>query len=129
MTNLLTETKKVLETHGKTGADVAWVGSRDGKYAIQWSDFEPIAKKSSYDAGFGSQKIVGDLVVVGEDWWLERHEYDGSEWWEFKTLPTWAPTPPLAFNKVKAVNYEHSLHDLMNPWRGQGSGDEPEDRE
>lgn len=20
--------------------------------------------------------------------WLERHEYDGSEWWEYKTMPT-----------------------------------------
>jgi hypothetical protein len=27
------------------------------------------------------------IIVVGKDWWLERHEYDGSEWWEFKTMP------------------------------------------
>jgi len=27
------------------------------------------------------------LTVAGDDWWLERHGYDGSEWWEFKTLP------------------------------------------
>jgi hypothetical protein len=26
-------------------------------------------------------------MVIGSDWWLERHEYDGSEWWEFKSLP------------------------------------------
>lgn len=27
------------------------------------------------------------LIVVGKDFWLERHEYDGSEWWEFKSIP------------------------------------------
>ena len=26
-------------------------------------------------------------VAVGDNWWLERAEYDGSEWWEFKTIP------------------------------------------
>jgi hypothetical protein len=31
---------------------------------------------------------VIDLVVVGIDWWLERHNgNEDSEWWEFKTLP------------------------------------------
>lgn len=24
---------------------------------------------------------------MGDDWWLERHEYDGSEWFELKELP------------------------------------------
>ena len=28
-----------------------------------------------------------DLLIVGKDFWLERVEYDGSEWWEFKTMP------------------------------------------
>ena len=23
----------------------------------------------------------------GSDWWLERGEYDGSEWWEFRREP------------------------------------------
>lgn len=27
------------------------------------------------------------LKIVGDNWWLERHEYDGAEWFEFKTLP------------------------------------------
>lgn len=29
----------------------------------------------------------GNGVVVGKDFWLERGEYDGSEWWSFKTTP------------------------------------------
>lgn len=24
---------------------------------------------------------------MGDDWWLERHEYDGSEWFELKECP------------------------------------------
>jgi hypothetical protein len=28
------------------------------------------------------------LEIVGDDWWLERHEYDGAEWWEYKTKPS-----------------------------------------
>jgi hypothetical protein len=46
----------------------------------------------NYDDGFGGNEIPLSLVVVGDDWWLERGEYDGSEWWEFKRLP---PAPPL----------------------------------
>ena len=26
-------------------------------------------------------------MLVGDGWWIERFEYDGSEWWEFKTIP------------------------------------------
>ena len=40
-----------------------------------------------------------DLLIVGDDWWLERHEYDGAEWWEFKTLPC----EPFEEKKVAGV--------------------------
>jgi len=40
-----------------------------------------------YNNSFGGQEIAEDLLIVGEDWWMERCEYDGSEWWEFKTMP------------------------------------------
>lgn len=33
------------------------------------------------------QYVATDLVLVGDDWWIERAEYDGSEWWEFKSIP------------------------------------------
>lgn len=39
-------------------------------------------------AGGRRYESVLDLLVVGNNWWLERHNYDGSEWWEFKRLPT-----------------------------------------
>ena len=90
MVNLLHETLKVLREHGKSPKDVRWVGSKDGEFAITWKEFEKIANVE-YDSGFGWQEVAKDLVVVGDDWWLERHEHDGSEWWEFKTLPKKKP--------------------------------------
>ena len=68
--NLLKETLKTLWEHGKNSEDVKWCGTENGW--CTWDEFAAVAK---------------DLVIVGEDWWLERREYDGSSWWEFKTLP------------------------------------------
>jgi hypothetical protein len=84
--NLLEETLEFLKENGKTSDDVRWVGSRDGKYAVSWTEFEKIAN-IMYDSGYGGPEVASDLVVVGDDWWLERHEYDGAEWWEIKAAP------------------------------------------
>lgn len=92
--NLLQETIKVLAAHKLTPKDVVWVGSEDGTYATNWDGFAKIADRE-YNSGLGGQEVIRDLVVVGEDWWLERHEYDGSEWWEFKQLPKQKPVDEL----------------------------------
>lgn len=83
--NLLQETLEVLRENGKTAADVKWCGSE--KTWFTWDEFASVANVE-YDSGYGSQKVAKDLVIVGSNWWLERHEYDGSEWWEFKTTPS-----------------------------------------
>lgn len=92
MTNLLAETITALARAGKAPSDVRWVGSSGGKYAITWEAFAAIAP-SDYDSGFGGQEIADDLVVVGSEWWLERHQYDGSEWWEYKRIPVRQESP------------------------------------
>lgn len=84
MTNLLEETKAILERNGKTLKDIRWVGNQ--YFLIDLANMEKTFDVD-YDSGFGMTEIAEDLLVVGDDWWLERHEYDGSEWWEFKTLP------------------------------------------
>ena len=84
--NLLKETIEVLRKYGKTENDVKWVGSKDGEYAISWEEFEKIANVE-YDNGYGAAKVALDLVVVGDDWWLERYEYDGAECWDYKEKP------------------------------------------
>ncbi len=86
MINLLRETLDELDQNGKETSDVLWVG--DDNFKTTWENFEKIAKDCNYDNGYGGAEVYQNLKIVGKDWWLERGEYDGSEWWEFKTLPT-----------------------------------------
>ena len=97
--NLLKETIEALKENGKTPKDVQWVGSKDGKYAISWEEFEKIAD-IEYDAGYGAPEIATDLVVVGDGWWLERWECEDAEGWAFKTLPQKQPDAKK-FSRVK----------------------------
>ncbi len=83
-TNFWNETIEELKENGKEWKDVRWVGTSDTR--IELASFKERAN-FNYDSGFGGDEINLDLLVVGTDWWLERHEYDGSEWWEFKSLP------------------------------------------
>jgi len=39
-----------------------------------------------YDSGFGGQELYG-IVWLEDNTWLERGEYDGSEWWDHKVMP------------------------------------------
>ena len=82
--NLLKETLEALWQHGKKSGDVKWCGTENGW--CTWDEFAAVADVE-YDSGYGATKVAKDFVIVGEDWWLERREYDGSTWWEFKTLP------------------------------------------
>ena len=84
MRNLLHETIGALKKNGKTEKDIKWIGSNEVE--IPQEMFFKMAD-TVYDSGYGGQEVASDLMIVGDDWWLERHEYDGSEWWEFKTIP------------------------------------------
>ena len=41
---------------------------------------------NTYDNSYGGQELFGMIWMKNGDW-LERGEYDGSEWWEYKTCP------------------------------------------
>lgn len=121
MTNLLDETTIDVNASGHTETDVAWVGSRDGEYALSWGEFATIAGAANYDSGYGGAEIAGDLVVVFTDGsWLERGEYDGSEWWDFKKLPARGAGNP--FNRVKRIDYESSLSEIVKAAEDDSSG-------
>lgn len=107
-TNLLTETSEILAQNGKSGDEVRWVGSKDGRYAISWQEFASIAADVVYDSGYGGNEIASELVVVGDDWWLERGEYDGAEWWDFKCQPQ-RLLDAQQFNTVINQNYKDVL--------------------
>lgn len=91
--NLLQETCTVMLESGKTPADIAWIGSRDGEFACTWQEFQ-LASDELYDNGFGGSQVALDLVMVFKDGsWLERGEYDGSEWWQLKKVPKQQASP------------------------------------
>lgn len=84
MTNLLSETAKDIERSGHTTADIIFIGSEATGHRCSWNQFSEIAKMTDYDAGFGSQKIATDLIIVFKDGMkMWRHEYDGSERWDY----------------------------------------------
>lgn len=98
MENLYEETLGILKENGKTENDVIWFGRLFQGY--DFYNYEncdiieyprekfKVFLNFEYDSGFGGQEVDEYLYVVGDNWWLERHEYDGAEWWEYKTLPT-----------------------------------------
>ena len=109
--NLLEDTLVCLKEGGKTPQDVLWVGYDHGRKKTNWATFEKWASQIDYYPGFGSEEIHHLLVVVGADFWLERGEYDGSEWWEFKQLPKVNPdatpmSPRDLFDNF-AAKYDH----------------------
>ena len=87
--NLLFETKEKLADYGKTLEDVRWIECDGKEVPIELFCIEA---DMEYDNDYGSAEVKASLVIVGDGWWLERAEYDGSEWWEYKenpTKPTW----------------------------------------
>lgn len=96
MINLLKETIETLNENGKSEFDVLWVGMGFKKdfetgykpeYKTTWEDFKKKAD-FEYENEYGEYRIPRSLIIVGEDFWLERHTFLGSECWEFKTMPT-----------------------------------------
>jgi hypothetical protein len=119
MTNLLSETVAEIGGSGHTVTDVAWVGSYDGEYALSWAEFEPIAGATQFDSGYGGAEIAPDLVVVFTDGeWLERGEYDGSEWWAHKRQPKRGEGKP--FPQAKIIDYEYSLAGIVSKCESAG---------
>lgn len=42
-----------------------------------------------YDNDFGWQEVYG-TIMFNDSTWIERREYDGSEWWEFFKVPDYS---------------------------------------
>ena len=39
-----------------------------------------------YDGGYGEQELYGTIWLTDNSW-FSREEYDGSEWWQYQSLP------------------------------------------
>jgi len=58
------------------------------KIGFNESDFKSFLDSLDYDYddGYGGQEVFGTIWYKDETW-SERGEYDGSEWWEYKSCP------------------------------------------
>lgn len=81
--NLLEETLDNLKRIGQGPEDVLWIIDKATQTKCSWERFAELAKDFNYDSGYGGANVNEDLIVLGEDWYLERAEYDGSEWWKY----------------------------------------------
>ena len=64
-----------------------------GGLCIDWEEAAKALNRTGnnpweYNDGYGSQAYEGWITFKGSDVWLERAEYDGSEWWEVRRKPT-----------------------------------------
>ena len=94
--NLLKEAIETLIENDEYEVDVLWVGIEGENRYMTWEEFKKIAN-FEYDDGFGWKEIK-NLIIVGSNFWLERAEYDGSEWWAYKKRPK-KPTKHFVFKK------------------------------
>jgi hypothetical protein len=83
--NFYQETINALTQFNKRVEDVKFVTT--GTEQCNIYQFFKLIGNFQYDNGFGTHYISLDLKIVGNGWWLERHEYDGSEGWTFKEMP------------------------------------------
>ena len=95
--NLRNETLEVLQRNGKRRSDVKYVCGDD--FRISREQFWKLAD-TEYDP-YGAPEIATDLTLIGEDFWMERGEYDGVEVWDFHTMPD---TTGLPIRKITALS-------------------------
>ena len=106
--NLYEETMIVLKEKGKSLNDIKFIKGDD--FDITVDNFIEVAKKTDYDDGYGAAEVAVDLKIVGEDWFLQRREYDGSEWWEYITIPN--RTNKIVNIKNLAGDLWHTLKEI-----------------
>jgi hypothetical protein len=126
--NLYKETVKKLKTHRKSFDDV--IAICGNSFQISKEEFAWLSR-TEYDSGYGAPEVATDLVIIGADWWLERNEYDGAEWWDFKQMPKYKELP---FKNITALTIRQAWEngvdcscgwetlDLLNPCGNEKGG-------
>ena len=88
MINAQQELLQVLNSIKKNQSDISWMLVYTADYSEISEAFTSIDQLDfTYDSGYGTQKLFG-VVFFNDNTWLERGEYDGSEWWDYITTPT-----------------------------------------
>lgn len=111
MAELIQETKDFIAALGYTKDDIQWIGGQDFVVPLDcfWN-----AAPQFYDAGYGWAEVAEDFKIVFKDGsWMERAEYDGSEWWNYKCCPK-RPLRIVPVNNFISHHYESTLARINN---------------
>lgn len=68
------------------GDDVKYISLKPNHTYSESGEFYNSLRNINYDSGYGTQYVYG-FIVFTDGTWLERMEYDGSEWWDNKRCP------------------------------------------
>lgn len=107
--NLLEETTNFLRNHGHVLENIKYCVidnwfQNSSLYAVIDDDNISQLKQMlnvNYDNGYGMSEITRKLKLCGKDFWIERAEYDGSEWWEYKTMPDIHQMKEVKLNRIR----------------------------
>lgn len=95
-----------LAEHGRSPADVMWVGSIHGSQSMSWAEFAGWVKRKRVSANRVTRALVTmGCTVVGDGWWLEAKADDHwqaatSPVWEYHEPPMWDPDTESEFEKA-----------------------------
>lgn len=101
MINFLHETMSDIAQAGKNyQGSIRFIGSADGVWGCTWEEFTKLAD-FEYDPSYGAAEIPQDFIIVFDDGsYMERGEYDGSEWWNYHTTPA----VPTTYKTIKHLD-------------------------
>ena len=105
--------KEILEQIKIKDIDYITIGNKE----IDKKWFLKQAKRINYDSGFGGEVINLNLIIVLKDGsWLDRREYDGSEWFELnkcskKKTKVSKPDLGLLFNNNHSCPHNETIID------------------
>jgi hypothetical protein len=92
--NLLNETLETIDNYHKDVKDIVYIGNGQGS-SCTLDEFKLMANRE-YDNSWGSVEVLMGLkIVFNDNTWLERGEYDGSEWWNYMELTNTASKEKL----------------------------------
>ena len=110
--NLYAETVQAMKSIDKDPSDIGRIGSYDGEYECTWVEFCSLAD-FHYNSGYGGTEVATDLIIMFTDGtWMERKEYDGSEWWSYVTPPNLRNSIFHFPNEIKSLQGYGFLSDI-----------------
>lgn len=78
---ILEEVLELMEVNNRTEEDIHWVGCAD--FHFTWGKFKELANQHE-----GENELAEDLVIVGEDWYIDiSEENEGWRGWTFHAIP------------------------------------------